>query len=160
METWCRERNIPTLPFRVRNSGDLGAAFRLAALIRTHGIDIVHAHSRRDYMIAVLGVALARRLSGKRPGLILHAHMIRPLGSPAHLSGRFFAWGADAVVAVSGTVCDHLRHDHEFNPAFVHLIYNGIRLEEFARPGSPKRRRSGGWRGGSGEFPKMRRPWG
>ncbi len=139
LETWCRERGIPTLPFRVRNSGDLGAAFRLASLIQAHKIDIVHAHSRRDYVIAVLGVALARRLCpGRCPRLILHAHMVRPLGSPARLSGRFFQWGADAVVAVSGTVCDHLRRDHDFHPAFVHLIYNGIRLEEFARPGSPE----------------------
>ena len=54
------QRGIPTLPFQVRNSGDLGAARRLARLIRSHGIDIVHAHSRRDYVVAVLGVRLAR----------------------------------------------------------------------------------------------------
>ncbi len=138
LQTACRERGIPALPFRVRNSGDLGAALRLASLIRAYRIDIVHAHSRRDYVIAVLGVALARRFSRHSPRLVLHAHMVRPLGSPARLSGRFFEWGADAVAAVSGTVCDHLRHEHNFQPDFVHLIYNGIRLEEFARPGSPE----------------------
>ncbi len=136
LDRWSRERAVPTLAFRVRNSGDLGAAVRLAQLIRAEQIDIVHAHSRRDYVIAVLGVALARRLAHRRVGLVLHAHMIRLLGSPAHLSGRFFAWGADAVAAVSGAVCDLLRAGHHFSPAFVHLIYNGVSLKDFADPDS------------------------
>ncbi len=134
VEAWCREAGIPTLPFGVRNSGDLGAALRLARLIRTHRIDIVHAHSRRDYVVAVLGTAFARRFS-QYPKLILHAHMVRPLGDPPHLAGKFFSWGADAVVAVSGIVCDRLRREHNFHPAFVHLIHNGVNLEEFAAPG-------------------------
>lgn len=140
LEARCASLGIPTRPFRVRNSGDLGAAFRLAEMIRADGVDLVHAHSRRDYVIAVLGVALARLGSRRPPRLILHAHMVRPLGSPPRLSGRFFQWGADAVVAVSGTVADRLRHDHEFDPTFVHLIYNGIPLDEYPAPGSPEAR--------------------
>jgi len=132
LDAWCRARGVPTLPFRVRNSGDLGASGRLARLIRARGVDIVHAHSRRDYVVAVLGTRLVR---GAR--LVLHAHMVRPLGEPPRLAGRFFAWGADAVVAVSGTVRDRLRHDHRFDPALVHLIYNGVDLTEFAALDSP-----------------------
>lgn len=131
LDAWCRERGIPTLPFEVRNSGDLGTARRLARLIRARGIDIVHAHSRRDYVVAVLGVRLARHAR-----LVLHAHMVRPLGEPPRLAGVFFNWGADAVVAVSGTVADRLRHDHRFPPTLVHLIYNGVDLREIAAPGS------------------------
>lgn len=152
LETWCRERGIPTLPFHLRNSGDLSAAFRLAALIRQESIEIVHAHSRRDYVIAVLGVALSHRISRRRPRLILHAHMVRPLGSPSRLSGRFFAWGADAVVAVSRAVRDRLLHEHTFvNPARVHLIPNGINLAEFTCPDTPESLR---------QRTKARRLWG
>lgn len=136
LDVWCRARGVPALPFQVRNSGDLGAALHLAQLIRAHSIHIVHAHSRRDYVVAVLGTALARRSR-----LILHTHMVRPLGDPPRLAGKFFTWGADAVVAVSGAVCDRLRHDHNFNPAFVHLIYNGVDFDEFAVPHSPEARR-------------------
>ena len=135
LDIWCRERGIPTLPFQVRNSGDLAAARHLARLTRAHGIDIVHAHSRRDYVVAVFGLKLARRAR-----LVLHAHMVRPLGEPPRLAGIFFAWGVDAVVAVSGTVCDRLRHDHRFSPALVHLIYNGVSLTDMAAPGSPEAR--------------------
>ncbi len=136
VEAWCREAGLSTAPLRVRNSGDLGAAWRLAKLIRAERIDIVHAHSRRDYVVAVLGAALARTLLRWDPALVLHAHMVRPLGEPAQLSGRFFEWGADAVAAVSGAVCGVLRRTHGFNSAFVHLIPNGIPLDKFARPGS------------------------
>ena len=135
LDRWCGRRHIPTLPFSVQNSGDLVAAVRLARLIRSRRIDIVHAHSRRDYMVAVLGAALAR-LYSHQVFLVLHAHMVRPLGDPPRLAGRFFEWGADAVVAVSGAVCDRLRHDHDFSPQFVHLIYNGVDLDAFAFPGS------------------------
>ncbi len=134
VEAWSRARGISTLPFSLRNSGDLNASRRLARLIDAKEIDLVHAHSRRDYVAAVVGAALARR----RPRLILHAHMLRPLGEPPRAAGRFFAWGADAVAAVSGAACDHLRHEHGFSPAFVHLIPNGIALEKFARPASPE----------------------
>ncbi len=136
VETWCREAGLPTVLLQVRNSGDLGAAWRLAKMIGSGRIDLVHAHSRRDYVVAVLGVALARFVLRRRVALVLHAHMVRPLGEPAKLSGRFFEWGADAVAAVSGTVCDVLRHAHEFNPAFVHVIPNGVDFARFTRPGS------------------------
>ena len=133
LDGWCRERGVPSLPFQVKNSGDLGAARHLAEIIRSQAIDIVHSHSRRDYVVAVLGVRLARRAK-----LVLHAHMVRPLGDPPRLAGRFFGWGADAVLAVSEAVCDRLRQDHRFNPLFVHLIYNGIDLSKIAVPGSPQ----------------------
>lgn len=144
VETWCRQAGLPVTALRVRNSGDLGAAWRLAKLIQKKRIGLVHTHSRRDYVVSVLGVALARRVLRCRTALVLHAHMARPLGDPAKLSGRFFEWGADAVVAVSGTVCDILRHEHAFNPPFVHLIPNGVNLTHFALPGSLEaaRRRS------------------
>lgn len=132
LDAWCRARGIPTLPFHVRNSGDLGAAGQLARLIRSQAIAIVHAHSRRDYVVAALGVRLARRAK-----LALHVHMVRPLGDPPRLAGRFFGWGTDAVVAVSQAVCERLERDHGFPPGFVHLIPNGVNLSDFTAPGSP-----------------------
>ena len=134
VEEWSRTRGVPTLPFSLRNSGDMSATRRLARLIDAEEIDLVHAHSRRDYVVAVLAAALARR----RPRLILHAHMVRPLGEPPRAAGRFFAWGADAIAAVSEAVSEHLRQGHGFPAAFMPVIPNGIALEKFARPGSPE----------------------
>jgi glycosyltransferase involved in cell wall biosynthesis len=136
IQDWSAERKIPTVTFSVRNSGDLSAVFRLAKIIHKEHIEIVHAHSRRDYVIAILGVALARNISRRPIRLILHAHMIRPLGGTSLLSSRFFASGADAVIAVSGAVAEHLRAMHDFSQEFVHLIPNGVDVKAYARPGS------------------------
>ena len=134
--TECRAFGVSTVPLTVKNSGDLGAAGRLARLIHAERIGVVHAHSRRDYVVAVLGVALARIALRRRVGLVLHAHMVRPLGDPPALSGRFFAWGADAVAAVSAAVREALLAESQLSPAFVRLIPNGIDLTGFAPPGS------------------------
>ncbi len=138
VESWCRTVGLPTAEYCVLNSGDICAARRLAQIIRRERIDIVHVHSRRDYVAGVLGAALARRLLRRPVRLVLHAHMVRPLGEHSRLSGRFFEWGTDAVAAVSGAVRDYLRQVHQLNPALVHLIPNGVKMDRFAVPGSPE----------------------
>ncbi len=138
VEAWCRDADLPVSPLRVRNSGDFVAAWRLAKVIQSERIGVVHAHSRRDYVVAVLGVALARRLLRRRVALVLHAHMVRPLGASVKFSRWFFAWGADAVAAVSATVRGRLLAEDGFLPSFVRLIPNSVDLDKFARPGSPE----------------------
>ncbi|MDQ2799956.1 MAG: glycosyltransferase family 4 protein, partial [Armatimonadota bacterium] len=71
LEAQCQSEGILTRPFRVRNSGDLGASWRLARIVRQERIDLVHVHSRRDYVPALLGVGLSRRAR-----VVLHAHLI------------------------------------------------------------------------------------
>ena len=130
----CAAAGIPTLPLAVRNSGDLRAAWRLARMIGREHIDLVHVHSRRDYLPALLGVVLARRLAPsptRRPRLLLHAHMVRPLGAPGRMSSRLFERHADGVLAVSEAVQTHLLAGYNFAPGFVRLLHNGVDLERF-----------------------------
>src|SRR5579884_2834640 len=54
----CGASGVPTLPLCTRNSGDMGAARRLAEWIVARRIDLVHVHSRRDYVPALAGVWL------------------------------------------------------------------------------------------------------
>ncbi len=143
VESRCRAAGLPTLPFAPRNSGDLRAAVGLAETIVSRRIHLVHAHSRRDFVPVLLGVALARRRlrpTGLRPRLLLHAHMLRALGEPHRLSGRFFGRGADAVLAVSTAVRERLRREHGFRPEFVRLLHNGVDIEAFDLPGTPAAR--------------------
>ncbi len=135
----CRAAGIPTLPLIVRNSGDVRAISQIAAHIKNHAIDIVHVHSRRDYLPALLGVALARKQAhkGRRmPRLVLHAHMIRALGTPPGLSGWFLARNADRVLAVSQAVQDALMKCHHFTPGFVRVLHNGVEIDRFCAPSS------------------------
>ncbi len=69
----------------------------LAGFIRTHGIEIVHAHAARDYHLAALAVRLASR--GR---LVLTRHVLfplRPINRPLLRS-------ADRVIAVSQAVAE------------------------------------------------------
>lgn len=136
-------KKIETEPLETHNSGDLLSAFRLAGMILRHGSTVVHVHSRKDFAAAVLAVSFARCVKmltqgiptapGTRPPwvsglpvLVLHAHLLKKLGIPKWLSGRFFESGAHAVFAVSEATRDFLLTVHRFHPNFVPVIYNGI----------------------------------
>jgi glycosyltransferase involved in cell wall biosynthesis len=122
----CATQGIPTAPWHVRNSGDLRSSLTLARLVRRLGVNIVHVHSRRDYVPAIVGAQLARHVQ-----VILHAHLVRPLGEPPRLAGRFFCWGADRVIAVSEAVRLRLRQVHGFTPEFVPLLPNGVDVSAY-----------------------------
>lgn len=139
----CGEAGIETLPLRTRNSGDLRSASALAGQIAAHNIEIVHVHSRRDYLSAILGTALARFRTGKRIRLVLHAHLVRPLGEPASLNRAFFQKGTDTILAVSSAVQNAIEEAHNFRPGFVQVLHNGVDLEDFALPETAQ---AGGWR--------------
>ncbi len=140
VERLCWASGVQTLGLAVRNSGDVRAVRQIAAHIKSQSIDIVHVHSRRDYLPVLLGGVLARRqlLQGQpAPRLVLHAHMLRPLGTPPGLSGRVFARHADRVLAVSQSVQDALNAWHHFAPGLVRRLHNGVDLDRFCAPASP-----------------------
>jgi glycosyltransferase involved in cell wall biosynthesis len=124
----CAALGIPTVAWQVRNSGDIASALALARLVRRNAIDIVHVHSRRDYVPAVLAARLARRAR-----LLLHAHLVRALGDPPRLAGRFFRWGADRVIAVSEAVRQRLLQEHGFSLSFVPLLPNGVDVTAYEK---------------------------
>ncbi len=137
LEKQCQADGIPALPLAVCNSGDLVAVRRLMRYIICHRIDLVHVHSRRDFVVGTLAVAGARlwlRPQGRRPVLVLHAHLAKALGSPSRLSGRLFEWGSDAVVAVSEVVRSLLIGVHRVSPALITTIPNGVDLTLYDPP--------------------------
>lgn len=136
VEARCHAAGIATLPFRPRNSGDLAAARRLACWSRDNAVALVHVHYRRDYLVAALGTIWAHRCASRRPRLVLHAHLVGPLGRPPRLSGWFYGRTAQAVVAVSGAVSDCIESTFPFPAGFVRPIPNGVSAAAFAAPGS------------------------
>lgn len=129
----CRDSGVPTAQFGVTNSGDLTAAVQLAKLIVDHSIDVVHAHARRDFVTAALGKLLARR---RRARVVFHVHLIRTLGGPPRLAGRFFQSRIDNVIAVSDSVATFLNQRHGLRDGFVRTIHNGVELDNYAAPGT------------------------
>jgi glycosyltransferase involved in cell wall biosynthesis len=136
LDAHCVQQSIPVIPWQVRNSGDLHAAIQFRGLLRENAIDIVHVHSRRDYVPALLGAAPLRRHGLKT---ILHAHMIRPLGDPPLIAAQFFQSYADAVICVSQAVRDELLKRHRFSPISLPVIPNGVDMAAFLPSANPER---------------------
>jgi starch synthase len=112
-------------------------ALNLAQMKELGAIDIVHTHT---WYVAMAGF-LAKKLYGIP--FVLTTHSLEPLrawkaeqlGSGYALSSwmeRTAILDADAIVAVSnGTKSDILKAYPEVNPERVHVIYNGIDLDEY-----------------------------
>jgi L-malate glycosyltransferase len=96
----------------------------LAAFVRAHEIEIVHAHAARDYHL----VALAVRL-GSRPRLVLTRHALFPLRG----INRHLLRSAGRVIAVSEAVAESLRQNGVIDPSKIRVVHNGIDIERFNR---------------------------
>lgn len=97
----------------------------LAGFIRTHGIEIVHAHAARDYHLAALAVKLA-----SRSRLVLTRHTLFPL----RRINKLVLSNAGRVIAVSQAVAESLRQNGVIEPSKITVIHNGIDVDRFTRP--------------------------
>src|SRR5688572_18746035 len=112
--------NGSTLPLSRRNYVKNLTA--LAGFVRSHDIEIVHAHAARDYHLAALAVRLASR--GR---LVLTRHALFPLrGINKHLLRN-----AARVIAVSQAVAESLRQNGVIEPSKVIVVHNGIDTNRF-----------------------------
>src|ERR1041384_5286713 len=118
-------QNVPRdhiIELPMRNSLSLGSAWKLARFVRSHAIQIIHAHVGRDYSLAALAAGRSRAQ------LVLTRHVMFPLGRVHKLTLRRTA----RVIAVSQAVADALQSQAIFNPSIVRVIHNGIDVERFA----------------------------
>ena len=114
-------------------------SLNLTQIKALHGIDVVHTHT---WYVSMAGY-LAKKLYGIP--FVLTTHSLEPLrawkaeqlGSGYAMSSwmeRTAILDADAIVAVSqGTRDDILRAYPDVNPARIHVIYNGIDLDEYQK---------------------------
>lgn len=98
----------------------------LARFLRSHSIDVVHAHAARDYHLAALAVRLASR--GR---LVLTRHVLFPLRT----INRPLLRSAGRVIAVSEAVAESLRRNGVIESSKITVIHNGIDVDRFAAAG-------------------------
>ncbi len=127
----CDETDIDFHSLHVSNSADLGSAIQLANYLVTNDIGILHVHSRRDFVPAVIAVKIAAAKTKSRPKLVLHVHQVRRLGDGGKYADAFFDWGADKVIAVSQAVKREICHGANFKDNFVEVLINGISMDDY-----------------------------
>ena len=112
---------------------------RLAGCVRSHRIEIVHAHAARDYHLAALTVRLAAR--GR---FVLTRHALFPM----RRINRPLLSGAGRVIAVSHAVAESLRRNSVIESSKITVVHNGIDTDRFALAAAAAHR-------GGGDLPIM-----
>lgn len=108
--------NVFTLP--LRNSFDILSTSQLKKIIRENEIEIVHAHTGRDYPLAALAV---RRTKAE---LIITRHVLFSL-SRLH---RLTLSNVSRVIAVSKAVEKNLLAQNIFPKEKIRVVHNGIEI--------------------------------
>ena len=107
---------------RLRNALDVPSAQELASLVRTHQIEVVHAHMARDYSLAAYA---ARR--NRHTKFIVTRHVLFPLNRlHRHTLAR-----ATRLIAVSNAVARELRNARLASDDRITVVHNGVDVEHF-----------------------------
>ena len=119
-----RALGIRTVDLRGRGQLDPAATLRLAGLLRRGRFDLVHAHSLRAEVAAVVAAALCR----PRPRLVRSVHNTddfyqRP---PASWLARLTSARLDRLIAISDAVAEHVQRYSGVPADRVQRIYYGL----------------------------------
>ena len=102
-----------------------GNVERLSALIREHGVDIVHARSRAPAWSA----RRAARSAGSRFVTTIHAPY--NLGLPLKRLYNSVMADGDRVIAISGFIARHALETYKADPERIRVIHRGIDIDHF-----------------------------
>lgn len=119
--------NENILEVNIKNSLDIFAARKLAGFIKRKNIEIVHAHTGKDYLPAGLAIRLA-----KTSNLILTRHVLFPL----KIAQKIALANISKVIAVSASVESNLQRT--FPPEKIVKIHNGIIVENWSKTDAEK----------------------
>src|SRR5262245_52598650 len=127
-----REEGVDVVAFHRRPGLDLGVSRRMAAEIRTRGLDVVHAHQYTPFFYA----SIAARLSRVGPRVIFteHGRHFPDVVSIKRRLINFFVFDrlADEVNAVCEFSARALRDKDGFVRRPIEVIPNGIDLPRYA----------------------------
>ncbi len=99
---------------------------RMAILIRSQNVRVVHAH---DFYSNVIGVAAAS-LAGAR-SIVSRRDLAHWLGGTQRKALRFACRMADAVIANAAAVADQTERDFAVASDKMHIVPNGIDVDRF-----------------------------
>jgi L-malate glycosyltransferase len=126
-----RNQGVDVINLERRPGRDYRVAWRLARLIRSRGIEVVHAHQYTPFFYA----ALAKVVTGGRFRLILteHGRHYPDIVSPTRRFANHWLLGplADAITGVCQFSADSLARNDGFSRNKITVIDNGIVLDRY-----------------------------
>lgn len=129
------------MPHQVSVVGDLAAALMLRRVVVSNGYNIVHLSASKAGLIGVISTI------GLNVNVIFTPHALRsqaypklsPMRASAVLAERFICRRADAVVAVSPDEALQIIDGNLAPPRLVHVLENGVDLNDLSGPSSVTR---------------------
>ncbi|MBI4396964.1 MAG: glycosyltransferase, partial [Elusimicrobia bacterium] len=151
-----RRAGVRVLEMGKEEGNDVRVPFRLAKILETHGIHVLHSHDWGTFCESALAGLIART-----PAVV---HMVHGLSDlyPAKDQARtvkklirrkvekVLSIGVDRVIAVSDLIRDAVLRDMGVSPEKVLVIRNGVEFfpEEAGRSGLEERKREIGFQPG------------
>ncbi len=121
-----QSRHSPLYSVPMRSRLDLRAGWKIARLVRSHGYQIIHAHTARTALVGRLAAALAR------VPMVYHVHSptsrnttSRGLNRVNALVERWSLTGVSRLIAVSESLARHMIREG-FDPARITVVPNGV----------------------------------
>ncbi|MBU1753596.1 glycosyltransferase family 4 protein [bacterium] len=113
------------IPVRMRGEWDIAAALKMAQLIDTNGIQLIHLHSSHAHALGLM----ASKISRSKPAVIVSRRV------DFHLRKNPISWikyrmGVASIIAVSNAVKQVLISDG-ICPEVIDVVYDGIDVERF-----------------------------
>ncbi len=123
-----------TLPVhRKMPFGFFSLSRRVAEVVESHGVDVIHARSR---VPAIIGFLAWRRVAARAGFRVGNRQRIPVFITTAHgyyaphLFSRVMGWGR-LVIAISERIARHLVDDFRVSPERIRLIPRGVELARF-----------------------------
>lgn len=126
----CLAQRLPAEDKFYISSGIRGV-MQLAAIIKKHKVQLVHAHAGKDYRLAVIAAKMVGNCK-----IVLTRHILLPLKNDfisCCLRSR-----ADKFIAVSQSVAEVLREKNNIPDCKIKVIHNGIDLQKHKRVSESK----------------------
>jgi glycosyltransferase involved in cell wall biosynthesis len=120
--------------FPLRGGLDFLSVVQVAALVKRQGIDILHAHSGRDYALC----RMVHRIAG-RGRMVFSRHLLKA-NRPRWLARRTYA-SAARTITVSDAVRSLLIRELDLHPGSLVTIPNWLDMERFTSLPEPEQAR-------------------
>jgi len=106
-------------------SSGIAGLISLLKIIRKEKIDVVHAHSGKDFGLAIMAAKLSRKVK-----VVLTRHMAIPMKN--NLFKSFLNKKVDKFIAVSQATLESLINYNKIEKEKIILIHNGIDLNKYS----------------------------
>lgn len=125
VHTYCKEKNLPHIPFAFSSAYDLKAALKLKTISKNHHADIIHIHTAKGHTLAIISVLL-----GLKTLLVLSRRVDFPVKKNWFSRFKYNHHQIKKIVCVSNAIKEIMARDIYDNKKLT-TVHSGIDIRKF-----------------------------